>query len=50
VTVGDDAYTAAGSVVTDDVPDGALAVARAEQSNVEAYAERRRARLHSEEK
>jgi bifunctional UDP-N-acetylglucosamine pyrophosphorylase / glucosamine-1-phosphate N-acetyltransferase len=50
VTVGDDAYTAAGSVVTDDVPDGALAVARAEQSNVEAYAERRRARLHSEGK
>jgi bifunctional UDP-N-acetylglucosamine pyrophosphorylase/glucosamine-1-phosphate N-acetyltransferase len=50
VTVGDDAYTAAGSVVTDDVPDGALAVARAEQKNVEAYAERRRARLHSEEK
>jgi len=50
VTVGDDAYTAAGSVVTDDVPDGALAVARAQQANVEAYAERRRARLHSEEK
>jgi bifunctional UDP-N-acetylglucosamine pyrophosphorylase / glucosamine-1-phosphate N-acetyltransferase len=50
VTVGDDAYTAAGSVVTHDVPDGALAVARAEQSNVEAYAERRRARLHSEGK
>jgi bifunctional UDP-N-acetylglucosamine pyrophosphorylase/glucosamine-1-phosphate N-acetyltransferase len=50
VTVGDDAYTAAGSVVTDDVPDGALAVARAEQANVEAYAERRRARLHSEGK
>ena len=50
VTVGDDAYTAAGSVVTDYVPDGALAVARAEQSNVDAYAERRRARLHSEGK
>jgi bifunctional UDP-N-acetylglucosamine pyrophosphorylase/glucosamine-1-phosphate N-acetyltransferase len=47
VSVGDDAYTAAGSVVTDDVPDGALAVARAEQQNVEAYAERRRARLDS---
>jgi bifunctional UDP-N-acetylglucosamine pyrophosphorylase/glucosamine-1-phosphate N-acetyltransferase len=41
VTVGDDAYTAAGSVVTDDVPEGALAVARARQSNVEGYAERR---------
>ncbi|HEX4837411.1 MAG TPA: NTP transferase domain-containing protein [Solirubrobacteraceae bacterium] len=41
VTVGDDAYTAAGSVVTDDVPPGALAVARAHQENVEGYAERR---------
>ncbi len=41
VTVGDDAYTAAGSVVTEDVPAGALAVARARQKNVEAYAERR---------
>ena len=49
VTVGDDAYTAAGSVVTDDVPEGALAVARAKQQNVEGYAERRDARLHSED-
>lgn len=49
VTVGDDAYTAAGSVVTDDVPEGALAVARAKQRNVEGYAERRDARLHSED-
>jgi bifunctional UDP-N-acetylglucosamine pyrophosphorylase / glucosamine-1-phosphate N-acetyltransferase len=49
VTVGDDAYTAAGSVVTDDVPDGALAVARAKQQNVDGYAERRNASLHSEE-
>jgi bifunctional UDP-N-acetylglucosamine pyrophosphorylase / glucosamine-1-phosphate N-acetyltransferase len=40
VTVGDDAYTAAGSVVTEDVPAGALAVARARQKNVEGYAER----------
>jgi bifunctional UDP-N-acetylglucosamine pyrophosphorylase/glucosamine-1-phosphate N-acetyltransferase len=49
VTVGDDAYTAAGSVVTDDVPPGALAVARAKQHNVEGYAERRDSSLHSEE-
>jgi bifunctional UDP-N-acetylglucosamine pyrophosphorylase/glucosamine-1-phosphate N-acetyltransferase len=49
VTVGDDAYTAAGSIVTDDVPPGALAVARAKQRNVEDYAERRDASLHSEE-
>lgn len=48
VTVGDDAYTAAGSVVTDDVPEGALAVARAKQRNVEQYAERRERPLHSE--
>jgi bifunctional UDP-N-acetylglucosamine pyrophosphorylase/glucosamine-1-phosphate N-acetyltransferase len=41
VTVGDDAYTAAGSVITEDVPAGALAVARARQENVEGYAERR---------
>ncbi len=40
VTVGDGAYTAAGSVVTEDVPEGALAVARARQRNVEGYAER----------
>ncbi len=48
VTVGDDAYTAAGSVVTEDVPDRALAVARAKQRNVDGYAERREAPLHSE--
>jgi bifunctional UDP-N-acetylglucosamine pyrophosphorylase/glucosamine-1-phosphate N-acetyltransferase len=48
VSVGDDAYTAAGSVVTEDVPPGALAVARSKQRNVEDYAERRNASLHSE--
>ena len=42
VTVGDDAYTAAGSVITDDVPPGALGVARQRQTNVEGYAERRK--------
>lgn len=41
VTVGDDAYTAAGSVVTEDVPPGALAVARERQQNIEDYAERK---------
>jgi bifunctional UDP-N-acetylglucosamine pyrophosphorylase / glucosamine-1-phosphate N-acetyltransferase len=40
VNVGDDAYTGAGSVVTDDVPDGALGIARARQTNIEGYAER----------
>ncbi len=42
VTVGDDAYTAAGSVITEDVPPGALGVARARQQNIEGFAERRK--------
>jgi bifunctional UDP-N-acetylglucosamine pyrophosphorylase / glucosamine-1-phosphate N-acetyltransferase len=40
VTIGDDAYTAAGSVITDDVPPKALGVARERQRNVEGYADR----------
>jgi bifunctional UDP-N-acetylglucosamine pyrophosphorylase / glucosamine-1-phosphate N-acetyltransferase len=43
VEVGDDAWTAAGSVIVDDVPPGALGVAREPQSNVEGYDERKRA-------
>ena len=55
VTVGDDAYTAAGSVVTKDVPPGALAMARARQENIEGFADRsevgqQEGRLHSEER
>jgi bifunctional UDP-N-acetylglucosamine pyrophosphorylase/glucosamine-1-phosphate N-acetyltransferase len=42
VTLGDEAYTGAGSVVTDDVPRGALAIARARQTNIEGYADRQR--------
>jgi bifunctional UDP-N-acetylglucosamine pyrophosphorylase/glucosamine-1-phosphate N-acetyltransferase len=42
VEVGDRAWTAAGSVVTHDVPPGALGVARGRQRNVEEYDERRR--------
>ncbi len=42
VTVGDDAYTGAGSVITDDVPPGALGIARERQRNIEGYAERQR--------
>jgi bifunctional UDP-N-acetylglucosamine pyrophosphorylase / glucosamine-1-phosphate N-acetyltransferase len=41
VSVGDDAYTAAGSVITKDVPPGALGIARERQRNIEGYAERR---------
>jgi bifunctional UDP-N-acetylglucosamine pyrophosphorylase / glucosamine-1-phosphate N-acetyltransferase len=44
VTVGDDAYTAAGSVITEDVPPGALGVARQRQTNIEGYADRRKER------
>ena len=34
VTIGDGAYTAAGSVITEDVPPGAIGVGRAKQRNV----------------
>ena len=44
VTVGDWAVTGAGSVITKDVPSGALAVARGEQRTVEGYRERRDAK------
>jgi bifunctional UDP-N-acetylglucosamine pyrophosphorylase/glucosamine-1-phosphate N-acetyltransferase len=42
VAVGDGAYTAAGSVITEDVPSGALGVGRARQSNIEGWVERHR--------
>ena len=42
VQIGDGAYTAAGSVITEDVPPGALAVARGKQHNSEGWVERRR--------
>lgn len=41
VTVGDDAYTGAGAVIREDVPDGALGVSSNEQRNIEDYAERK---------
>ncbi|WP_078875099.1 bifunctional UDP-N-acetylglucosamine diphosphorylase/glucosamine-1-phosphate N-acetyltransferase GlmU [Streptomyces sp. NRRL F-5053] len=42
VTVGDGAYTAAGSVITKDVPPGSLAVARGQQRNIAGWVARKR--------
>lgn len=42
VTVGDGAYTAAGSVITEDVPPGAIGVARGRQRNIVDWVLRRR--------
>ena len=47
VAVGAEAMTASGSVVTEDVPDGALAVARARQTNKPGLARRLMARLRA---
>jgi bifunctional UDP-N-acetylglucosamine pyrophosphorylase/glucosamine-1-phosphate N-acetyltransferase len=44
VTVGDNAWIAAGSVVTKNVPPGALAIARSRQVNKEGYDDRERHR------
>jgi bifunctional UDP-N-acetylglucosamine pyrophosphorylase/glucosamine-1-phosphate N-acetyltransferase len=41
VTIGDNAWVAAGSVVTKNVPPGALAVARSRQVTKEGYADRK---------
>ncbi len=41
VTVGDGAYTAAGSTIVEDVPAGTLGIARARQTNKAGYTQRR---------
>lgn len=43
LTIGDGAYTAAGSVITEDVPAGAIGVGRAKQRNVLGWVLRKRA-------
>jgi bifunctional UDP-N-acetylglucosamine pyrophosphorylase/glucosamine-1-phosphate N-acetyltransferase len=49
VEVGDSAYTGAGAVVKDDVPDGALAVSENAQRNIDGYAAAKAARMREEE-
>ncbi len=49
VALGDDAWTAAGSVITKDVPAGALAVARERQRNILNYARRVEERVRAQE-
>lgn len=44
VTIGARAYTGTGSVITKDVPDGALGVARGRQANIEGWADKNRAK------
>ncbi len=44
VDIGDDAYTGAGSVITEDVPEGALGMARSKQTNIEGFANRKKER------
>ncbi|MDZ4264380.1 MAG: bifunctional UDP-N-acetylglucosamine diphosphorylase/glucosamine-1-phosphate N-acetyltransferase GlmU, partial [Mycobacterium sp.] len=42
VTIGDGAYTGAGTVIREDVPPGALAVSAGPQRNIEGWVERKR--------
>jgi len=49
VEVGDSAYTGAGTVVQEDVPDGALAVSQNEQRNIEGFADRKSAEAKKDE-
>ncbi len=49
VTIGDGAYTAAGSVITENVPAGAMGVGRAKQRNVLGWVLRKRSGTKSAE-
>jgi bifunctional UDP-N-acetylglucosamine pyrophosphorylase/glucosamine-1-phosphate N-acetyltransferase len=49
VTIGDGAYTAAGSTITNDVPPGAMGVARERQRTIEGWVARKRAGTRSAE-
>ena len=49
VQVGDAAYTGAGAVIKEDVPEGALAVSQNDQRNIEGYAEGKAAQAREED-
>jgi bifunctional UDP-N-acetylglucosamine pyrophosphorylase/glucosamine-1-phosphate N-acetyltransferase len=50
VEVGDSAYTGAGAVIREDVPEGSLAVSRNDQRNIQGFADRKDAEAEEEEK
>jgi bifunctional UDP-N-acetylglucosamine pyrophosphorylase/glucosamine-1-phosphate N-acetyltransferase len=49
VEVGDSAYTAAGAVIKNDVPQGALAVSENAQRNIDGYAAEKAAKMREEQ-
>ncbi|HEY6730482.1 MAG TPA: bifunctional UDP-N-acetylglucosamine diphosphorylase/glucosamine-1-phosphate N-acetyltransferase GlmU [Solirubrobacterales bacterium] len=49
VEVGNAAYTGAGAVIKDDVPDGALAVSENAQRNIDGYAARKAAEMREDD-
>jgi bifunctional UDP-N-acetylglucosamine pyrophosphorylase/glucosamine-1-phosphate N-acetyltransferase len=49
VSIGDDAYTGAGAVIREDVPEGALGVTKGEQRNIEGFAERKAKQVTEDE-
>jgi bifunctional UDP-N-acetylglucosamine pyrophosphorylase/glucosamine-1-phosphate N-acetyltransferase len=49
VSIGDGAYTGANSAITEDVPPGALGIARPRQENVEGYADKKAREAKEEE-
>jgi bifunctional UDP-N-acetylglucosamine pyrophosphorylase/glucosamine-1-phosphate N-acetyltransferase len=48
VEVGDSAYTGAGAVIKDDVPEGSLSVSENAQRNIDGYAARKAAKMREE--
>jgi bifunctional UDP-N-acetylglucosamine pyrophosphorylase/glucosamine-1-phosphate N-acetyltransferase len=49
VEVGDSAYTGAGAVIKDDVPEGALGVSENAQRNIDGYAAQKAAKMREEQ-